>query len=390
LSTKGSIIVNLTYSDEQAAYAAAARHFADEVLVPISQEFDMDEHLSADEVQSIRSRIAGYEIATVPPTRSDGTLDLLNLGIFIEEVSRVNVGFGAIFQILFFPISTLTSLLTAEQREAYGYIFGSGGIASIAVSEPNAGSNPRQMETLAEATDDGWVLNGQKLWISFADIATGIVVAARVRDSKDIGMFIVPSGTPGCTVATIDMLGMRASAECEVVLNDCHIPGNARIVLPNGVQSALELLENGRLRVIFMAVGVARAALDLAVEYVKNLSQPGRPMEPSQLVLAQAMLADMATEVEAMRLLALRAASLRAAGSPDAPVALSTAKAFGAEAAVRVASTGVQIHGTVGLARGYAAERLLRDARMFTIPDGTTQIHQLMIGRHLTGISAIR
>ena len=90
--------MNLTYSDEQAAYAAAARHFADEVLVPISQEFDMDEHLSADEVQSIRSRIAGYEIATVPPTRSDGTLDLLNLGIFIEEVSRVNVGFGAIFQ----------------------------------------------------------------------------------------------------------------------------------------------------------------------------------------------------------------------------------------------------------------------------------------------------
>ncbi len=170
LSTEGSIIVNLTYSEEQAAYAAAARHFADEVLVPISQEFNMDEHLSADEVQSIRSRIARYEIATVPPARSDGTLDLVNLGIFIEEVSRVNVGFGAIFQILFFPISTLTSLLTAEQREAYGYIFGSGGIASIAVSEPNAGSNPRQMETLAEATDDGWVLNGQKLWISFADI----------------------------------------------------------------------------------------------------------------------------------------------------------------------------------------------------------------------------
>ncbi len=113
-------------------------------------------------------------------------------------------------------------------------------------------------------------------------------------------------------------------------------------------------------------------------------------MEPSQLALVQAMLADMAIDVEAMRLLALRAASLRATGSADAPVALSMAKAFGAEAAVRVASTGVQIHGTIGLARGYVAERLLRDARMFTIPDGTTQIHQLVIGRQLTGISAIR
>jgi acyl-CoA dehydrogenase len=382
--------VDVTYSDEQAAYAAAVRQFADEVLVPISRDFNMDQHLSADEVESIRSRIARHTIAAVPPTRSDGTLDLVNLGIFIEEVARVNVGFGAIFQILFFPISTLTSLLTAEQREGYRYIFGSGGIASIAVSEPNAGSNPRQMETLAEATDDGWVLNGQKLWISFANIATGIVVASRVWDSKDIGLFIVPSGTPGCTVATIDMLGMRASAECEVVLNDCHLPSNARIALPNGMQSALELLENGRLRIVFMAVGLARAALELAVEHVKNLSQPERPMEPSQLALLQAMLADMATDVEAMRLLALRAASLREAGSADAPVALSMAKAFGAEAAVRVASTCVQIHGTIGLARGYAAERLLRDARMFTIPDGTTQIHQLVIGRQLTGISAIR
>jgi acyl-CoA dehydrogenase len=382
--------VDVTYSDEQAAYAAAVRQFADEVLVPISRDFNMDQHLSADEVESIRSRIARHKIAAVPPTRSDGTLDLVNLGIFIEEVARVNVGFGAIFQILFFPISTLTSLLTADQREGYRYIFGSGGIASIAVSEPNAGSNPRQMETLAEATDDGWVLNGQKLWISFANIATGIVVASRVRDSKDIGLFIVPSGTPGCTVTTIDMLGMRASAECEVVLNDCHLPSNARIALPNGMQSALELLENGRLRIVFMAVGLARSALELAVEHVKNLSQPERPMEPSQLALLQAMLADMATDVEAMRLLALRAAALREAGSADAPVALSMAKAFGAEAAVRVASTCVQIHGTIGLARGYAAERLLRDARMFTIPDGTTQIHQLVIGRQLTGISAIR
>ncbi|MGA3256687.1 MAG: acyl-CoA dehydrogenase family protein [Mycobacterium sp.] len=380
--------MDLTYTEDQLAYRDAVRSFSDQVLRPIDAEFNFDRHLSAADIHEIRDRLAKYEIATTAPTTSDGSLDLVATGIFMEEISRVSLGFAGLMSSLFFPISSLAGLLTDDQRVTYGKFFDRGAGVALAISESAAGSNPREIKASAELQGDSWVLRGRKMWASDADIADLIIVAACEVQSGEIGLFMVPGGTANCDVTPIDMLGMRAVSECEIAFDDCRIPEDARLRLPDGFASALALLWNGRVRVSFMAVGVAQAALDLAVAHAKSRTQFGRPIAGFQLV--QGLLADMAIEVEAMRLLAFRAACLVSSGSPEAQVAVSMAKAFNAEAAVRVTSRGIQVHGAMGLATECPAERYFRDARMLTIPDGTTQIHQLIIGRSLTGISALR
>jgi acyl-CoA dehydrogenase len=381
-------MVDLIYTEDQLAYRDAVRSFSDQVLRPINAELNLDRHLSAAEVHDLRDRLTKYEIATTAPTTGDESLDLVTAGIFIEEISKVNLGFAALMPWLFFPISTFASLLTAEQRGAYGKLFERGAGMALAMSDTAAEPNPGQIEVSAELQGDSWVLRGRKIWASAADIADVIIVAARDTQSGEIGLFIVPSGTANCEVTPVDMLGVRAMSECEIGFDDCRIPENARLHLPDGSASASALSWNGRVRVSFMAVGVAQAALDLAVEHAKSRTQFGRPIGGFQLV--QGLLADMAIEVEAMRLLAFRAACLVAADSPKAQVAVSMAKSYNAEAAVRVTSRGIQVHGAIGLATESPAERYFRDARTLTIPDGTTQTHQLIIGRSLTGISTPR
>jgi acyl-CoA dehydrogenase len=380
--------MDLIYTEDQLAYRDAVRSFSDQVLRPIGAALNLDRHLSAAEVHDLRDRLTKYEIATTAPTMGDESLDLVTAGIFIEEISKVNLGFAALMPWLFFPISAFASMLTAEQRGAYDKLFERGAGVALAMSETAAESNAGQIEASAELQGDRWILSGKKIWAAGADIADVIIVTAREARSGEIALFIVPSGTANCQVTPIDMLGVRAVSECEVSFDDCRIPESARLRPRNGSAPVPALLWNGRVRVSFMAVGVAQAALDLAVEHAKSRTQFGRPIGGFQLV--QGLLADMAIEVEAMRLLAFRAACLVAADSPKAQVAVSMAKSYNAEAAVRVTSRGIQVHGAIGLATESPAERYFRDARMLTIPDGTTQAHQLIIGRSLTGISAPR
>jgi alkylation response protein AidB-like acyl-CoA dehydrogenase len=257
------------------------------------------------------------------------------------------------------------------------------------MSEPNAGSNPSQIETTARRADDGgWILNGSKLWTSHAQVAAGVMVAARKIDGDDnlVSLFMVDRDEQEYDVQIVPCLGMDAIETCQVTFQDCWVPAEAELTPgKGGLASALSLVEQARLKIVFMGVGVAQAALDLAVQYAKDRTQFGRPIGSFQLV--QAMLADMAIEIEAARLLGYRAASLYAAKQP-ARMAMSMAKAYATEMSVRVTSKAIQVHGGIGLTKECAAERYFRDARMLTIPDGTTQIHQLVIGRELTGLSA--
>ena len=214
------------------------------------------------------------------------------------------------------------------------------------------------------------------------------MVAARKVDAGDdqISLFMVDGDEQDYEVRIVPTLGMNATSTCEVLFDDCFVPADAELTPgKGGLSSALSLVEQARLKLVFMAIGVAQASLDLAVRYAKERQQFGRPIGSFQLV--QAMLAEMATEIEVSRLLGYRAASLYASGQP-ARAAMSMVKAYATEAAVRVTSTGIQIHGAMGLTTECEAERYYRDARMLTIPDGTTQIHQLVIGRSLTGLSA--
>jgi acyl-CoA dehydrogenase len=382
--------MDLVYTEAELAYRDAVRSFVDKVLRPlVTERFDFRRTQTRGEVAELREAVSRHEIANTAPLREDGSIDLIAFGIFIEEVSRLDGAFASLAQALFFPVWDMASLLvTEEQQQAYGHLFAPGAIVSMGLTEPNAGSNPAQIETAARRTEDGWVITGRKLWTSHAAIASGVLVAARKIDTpdKEVSLFLLDADKDKYDVRTIDCIGGDAIATCEVTLDEVPVPAFAELTpQEGGLRSALHLVEQGRLKIVFQAIGIAQAALDLAVEYAKVRTQGGRAIASFQLV--QQLLADMATEVELARLIAYRAASLMMAGHP-ARKEISMAKSYATEAAVRVASLAIQVHGAIGLTRECAAERYLRDARMLTIPDGTTQIHKLVIGRELTGTSA--
>jgi acyl-CoA dehydrogenase len=386
--------MDLCYDEDQQAYREAVRAFADGVLAPIAHDqYDFGRALSRKEVQAIAGAIERYQIATEPPLTEDGRPDLIYLAIFIEEISRIDVAFASLANALFFQVWDMAALLVTErQQELYGHMFGRGEMVAIAMSEPEAASNPADMRTRARLVEGGFQIEGHKLWISHAAIAAGILVAARKGEEsgepEQISLFMVDPADDGCEVTPIETIGMDGVTLCEVKLSRVRVPADADLTPGSGgLRAALRLVEQARLKIAFMAAGIAQAALELAVDYAKERRQFGRPIASLQLV--QEMLAEMSTLAETSRLLGYRAASLMMRGQP-ARAEVSRAKAYATEAAVKAASLGIQVHGAMGLTRGYPAEKLFRDARMLTIPDGTTEIHKLVIGRELTGINAIR
>jgi alkylation response protein AidB-like acyl-CoA dehydrogenase len=387
--------MDLCYDDEQEAYRAAVRQFADEVLAPIARDrYDFTSVLTRKDVQAIAAELERYEIATVVPVTDDGRIDLIYLGIFIEEVTRVDVAYATLANALFFQVWDMVSLLeTDEQKQRYGHMFERPEMVAIAISESEAASNPAEMRTRATRTaDGGWSLDGHKMWASHAALAAGIAVAARREPDGDtageIALFMVEPDTPGLVIEPTETLGMNATTVCELHLDNVRLPACAELTRGrNGLRAALALVEQARIKVIFMAVGLARAALELSVSYSTQRQQGGRPIASYQLV--QEMLAEMSTLVEASRLLGYRAASLAMRGD-RAQAEVSRAKGYSTEAAVHVTSLAIQVHGAMGLTREAGVEKLFRDARMLTIPDGTTEIHKLVVGRALTGVSAFR
>lgn len=379
--------MDLTYTYEQAQYREGVQRFVSKVLTPlVNEKYDFSRLLTREEVASLRQDVSGHEIATTAPLNEEGKLDLICLGIFIEEISKLNACLASLATPVFFPVWDLGALLQGAQKEKYGHMFGPGELVAMGMSEPNAGSHLAGLQTTARRDGDGWVLNGNKIWTSNAQISAGIIVAARNLESGLISLFVVDATRQTYGVRTIPKLGWNATSFCEVSFEDCRLDGDAELTPgKGGLKTALSFVEEARIKMMFMAVGIAQASLDLAVDYAKVRNQFGKPIGSFQLV--QGMLADMAIETELSRLMAYRVASQFMAGERCRKT-VSIAKAYTCEAAVRVASLGVQIHGAMGLVKECAAERYFRDARMLTIPDGTTEIHKLTIGRELTGLDA--
>jgi alkylation response protein AidB-like acyl-CoA dehydrogenase len=379
--------MDLTYTSEQAAYREGVQRFVERVLTPlVNGKYDFTHPLTRQDVANLRADVAGHEIATTPPLDERDRLDLICLGIFIEEISKLNVGLASLATAVFFPVWDLGSMLKGSQKENYGHLFGSGELVAMGMSEPNAGSHMAGLQTTARRDGEGWILRGSKLWISHAQIAAGMIVAARNTESGLISLFIVDAERQKYEVRPIKTMGFTSTSICEVSFDDCPLPADAELTPgKGGLRTALGFIEQARIKMIFMAVGLAQASLDLAVEYAKIRTQFGRPIGAFQLV--QGLLADMAIETEAARMLGYRVASQFMAGE-DCRKTVSIAKAYATEASVRITSWGIQVHGAMGLTAECAAERYFRDARMLTIPDGTTEIHKLTIGRELTGLDA--
>jgi hypothetical protein len=256
---------------------------------------------------------------------------------------------------------------------------------AFALSEPQAGSDPAAMSTVARRTPTGWRLDGAKQWITTGDEA-GVIVAWAKTDpaagARGISAFLVPGKTAGLSAGRPeDKMGLRGSSTVSLLFDGCELPADALLgEVGGGLQVALAALDGGRIGIASQALGLGRAALDAALRYGRERRQFGRPIVDNQAI--QFRLADMATQLDAAELLTLRAAWLKEKGRPFTREA-SMAKLYASEAAGRVCDGAVQIHGGYGYTREYPVERYLRDARVTRIYEGTSEVQRIVIARQL-------
>jgi acyl-CoA dehydrogenase len=318
------------------------------------------------------------------------------LGLSVEQQVRVAIELGytsPAFRSLFgtnngIAGQVLVSAGSDEQRKQWLPRLASGEVvASFALTEPDAGSDPSRLVTTARGDADGWVIDGLKRYITNAPAADVFMVFARTDPDappgKGIGVFIVPARIPGVTVAPKDhKMGQAGAWTADVAFNGVRVPADALVgeAAAAGYATAMRSLAHGRLTIAGVCVGVSARLIDESVSYAKERSQGGHPIGEYQLV--QAMLADSETEYLAARALVLDAAAQYDAGT-DRRLGPSAAKYFASEAVGRIADRAVQIHGGSGYIRGIAVERLYRDVRLFRIYEGTSQIQQLVIAREL-------
>jgi alkylation response protein AidB-like acyl-CoA dehydrogenase len=367
------------------------REFAEGRIAPVADELER----KGEFPHEIIREAASLGLLGVPyPEDVGGTgLDSLAYAITIEELSRVSGSVGII-------VSAHTSLGcnplylagTDEQRERYLRPLASGQkLGAYGLTEPSAGSDSRGTRTRAHRDGDCWVLNGSKRFITNAGVADIYIVTAvtdREAETGKISAFIVEADAPGFSIGRMEeKMGLHASNTGELLFDDCRIPvDNLLGQEGEGDKLFLRTLDGGRIGIGAMALGLAQAAFEAASAYAKTREQFGKPIAAFQGVAF--VIADMATELDAARLLVYRAAWLKDQGKPFSTEA-AMAKLFASEMASRVTNAAIQVHGGYGYITEYKVERYLRDAKLTEIGEGTSQIQRLVIARNLLGIRAI-
>ena len=382
--------MDLDFTDEQRAVREMARKFADEHIVPVARDNDINERFPNDIIEKMGE--LGLLGGPVPVEYGGAGLDHISQALVTEEIGKAcsSVRTTVSVQISLVELS-LASWGTEDQKRRYLPALCSGKlIGCFGLTEPNAGSDPSGLEASAVADGDHWVLNGHKIWISNGGVAGLAIVFAQTdksKGSRGIGAFLIDRGTPG--FSTRDMhgkLGLRASNTGELILEDCRIPKDQVLgKVGEGFKVAMSALDNGRYSVAAGCVGICQGCADASVRYAKERKQFGRPIGSFQLV--QDLIARMIIDTEAARLLVFRAGHLKNQGR-RCTREISMAKYFASEAAVRCALDAIQVHGSYGYSNEYPVERYLRDAKVATIYEGTSQIQKLLIASHDLGIRA--
>jgi alkylation response protein AidB-like acyl-CoA dehydrogenase len=361
--------------------------FCDAVAGPVLDGYDLDHPPSAKDWEVILDRLLGKGVIDAYPLLDDGVPDDLAFGLLLEELARTHhVLAYHTLQRLHAPM-IFREMLSAEQADRYRAAFDDPR-ASVAgcFSEPEAGSDIRATTTTARRTDDGWLIKGQKVWVSGASHARALIVYARiVSDTAEFGLFVVPPEA-GYRVTPIRMMGLRAHDVCEVVFDDVLVPAEARL-LGNVDGAMLGTIARARAFQGAIAVGIAQSALDKAVGYAKEHPAFGRPIGEYQLV--QKLIVEAATAVLTGRLMYVQALNSQMHDSPSARMESSMAKLYGTQTAWQAVSKAMEVFGSLGLTEECGMERLFRDARMLICPDGTSQIQEMVIGRFYTGLSAL-
>jgi alkylation response protein AidB-like acyl-CoA dehydrogenase len=377
--------MNFELSEEQRIGIDGFRRFATEQIKPVVSRF-LSEPIPKEFLHDLFRKLSLFGLGSGWVSEEDGGrgLDLITSGLLYEELARVSSALAASVCVNDSVSMLLQRVGTPEQRERYvsGLLAGDL-IASIAMTEPGVGSQPSGLKTRATRDDDGWCISGEKNWISNCNVSDLAIVVCRTDDGPTM---ILVERADGYTSRNFEKLGQKEKSTGQLCFDSVRVPARNVIGAPGeALKIMARLFERARCMVGLFATGIASAAFDASVEYARQREQWGKPIAGHQLV--QALLAEMATDIECSRLLSLRGLSSIESGQRSEMQA-SMAKWYSTEAAIRVASAAIQIHGAYGLSTDFPVERFFRDARMMTIPDGTTQIQKLIIGRAITGIAA--
>jgi butyryl-CoA dehydrogenase len=382
--------LDLELTQEQSQVQEKARAFAAQYIAPAAARNDREEIYPSDILKALAP--TGLMAPTLPPEWGGLGTDFIGEALVFEEIGKVCASVRTILSVHNSLCAlTIQSWGTEAQKAEYLPVLGHGELLGcFALTEFSAGSEATNQNLLARQEEDGWVLDGRKAWVSSGTKADLCLLFAQTDPQKGyrgITAFLVPTGTSGFTAEKVEgKTGLRSAHTAHLTLNGVRLLDQQRLgAVGEGFKIAMSALDNGRYGVAAGSVGQAQACLDASIAYAKERQSFGKPLAAHQLV--QEMLADMAVDVAAARLLVYQAGHLKNKGVQNT-FQTSLAKLHASEVAVRVARTAVQLHGAVGYTQAQTVERHLRDALATTIYEGTSQIQKLIIGRHLTGESA--
>jgi alkylation response protein AidB-like acyl-CoA dehydrogenase len=377
--------VDFDLTDEQREIQRLAREFSDAEIAPYVLEWDESQTFPVDVMKKLAD--LGFLGVLVPQQYGGSGLGYVEYVAIIEEIARVD---GAIALSVAAHNSLCSNHLfmfgSEKQRSKYLPGLASGQwLGAWGLTEPEAGSDASGTQTTAVRQADGYVLNGSKTFTThgtYGDVFVLMAVTDRAKENRGISAFVVEKGTPGLRAGKKEnKLGCRASDTSEVILENCRVPSENLVGQEGeGFINCLEILDGGRISIAALAVGMAQGAFDASLKYSKQRRQFGKAISEFQAI--QWKLADMATEIEAARLLTYRAAALRDQGKRTTKES-SMAKLFASEISVRVANEAIQIHGGYGYVKEYAPEKFYRDSKICTIGEGTSEIQRLVIARQL-------
>jgi alkylation response protein AidB-like acyl-CoA dehydrogenase len=386
--------VEFSLTDEQQQLRRTVREFAEGEILPHVMEWDEVSKFPSELIPKLAHM--GFLGVIFPEKYGGAGMGYIEYAIIIEELSRVD---GSIGIIVAAHNSLCTNHIykfgTEAQKKKYVEPLAQGKkLGCWSLTEPEAGSDAGGTRTTAAKKDGGWLINGSKTFTTnghYADVCVAMAVSDSSKKSHGISAFIVEKGTPGFRPGKKEnKLGLRASDTSEVVFSDCRVPSESLLGKEGeGFVNSLQILDGGRISIASLGLGMAQGAYECSLKYAKQRKQFGKAISEFQAI--QFKLADMATQIEAARLLTYQAAWLAdkaiASGDHDSRITResSMAKLYAGEVAVRVANEAVQIHGGYGFIKDYPAEKYYRDVKLCTIGEGTSEIQRLVIARQLLG-----
>jgi alkylation response protein AidB-like acyl-CoA dehydrogenase len=382
-------LMDFELNDTQQLVRKTARDFAQRVIVPLAAELDQQSRFPRELLKSLAD--LGLMGVNISAELGGAEAGAVSYSLAMMEIAAGCASTAVTMAVTNMVGEVIERFGSDEQKAAHVPRLTSGEYVAgaFALSEPGAGSDPAGMSTQATRTDDGWVLDGQKQWITSGSEAGVMVVWARTDSVEErlghrgISCFLVEQGTPGLKIGKKeDKLGLRASETVSLTFDHCAIPEGALLgELGQGFKIAMMALDGGRIGIASQAIGIATAAHNEAVSYANDRKQFGKPISRFQAI--QWMIADNATELDAARLLALRAAQMKERGEATFSRQAAIAKVFASEAAWQACDRALQIHGGYGYVRDFAVERHLRDVRVTRIYEGTSEIQRTVIARSL-------